>query len=200
MGLEEIFKGIDEKVEQEVDKIKQEAEAERKKILEAASKGAREQKERIIDENKRQIDDEMRRKLVEVRREEKKNILMLKSEMMHQVYEKAKNKFLELDDKEYIPLVKDTLLANIKWGDEEILVSPRDKRIFSKDFLREIEKVVDAQGLKPALRLSFKLDEGERGFIVKSEDVQVNATISTLFSMVSDREEIEIARRLFSIK
>ncbi|MBE0477950.1 hypothetical protein IBX65_02365 [Candidatus Aerophobetes bacterium] len=197
MGLEEILKGIDEKVNEEVNKIRKEAEEEKRKIIERANKQAQERKKQIIEEGKRQVDEEMRRKLVEVRREERKNILTFKAEMMRQVFAQAKKKFLQIDEKEYLSLMRDVLVASIRRGDEEILISPGDKDLVNKDFIKEIEKAISEKGIKPALKFSFELDEEDRGFIVKSEDVQINATISTLFLMVNDREEIEVARRLF---
>jgi len=197
MGLEEVLKGIDEKVTQEINRIKREAEEEKNKIIERAKKEAQERKERIIEEAKREIEENRRRELIRVRREEKKNTLSLKAELMDQAFREAKDKFLNLDKKEYLSLVKDVLVANIKRGYEEILMSPQDKELVSKDFIKEVEKAVSIKGQKPNLKFSFDLDEKDRGFIIKGENMLINATISTLFSAIRDTEEIEVAMRLF---
>jgi len=197
MGLDEILRSIDKKVKQEVDEIKKEAEEQRKRILEEAVKRAKERKKQIIQEAKQQIEDEMRRELIKVRREEKKKILTLKTEMMSEIFQEAKDRFLNLEKKEYLSLMRDALVASIKHGDEEVLISPQDKELVDQDFIREIEKAIREKGKAPRLKFTFSLDEKERGFIVKSKDVLVNSTISTLFSVLKDEEEIEVARLLF---
>lgn len=197
MGLEEVLEGIDKKVRQEVGKIKREAEREKKKIIEEAKREAEERKDKMIKEAKKQIEEEVKRELIRVRREEKKNILNLKTELMRQVFQEAKDKFLNMGKEEYLRLIKDVIVANIKRGDEEILMSPRDKKLVSKDFIKKIEKTLASQGIKPGLKFSFGLDEEDRGFIVKGENVQINATVSALFLAVKDTEEIEVARILF---
>ena len=197
MGLEEIFKSIDEKVKKEVDSIKKEAEEQKEKILEEAEKKAKERKKQLIEDGKKQVEEQMRKELIKVRREEKKKILIFKSEMMAEVFREAKNRFLNLKKEEYLSLIKKNLVINIKRGDEEIIMSSRDKELADVNFLEEIEKAVAAKGQKPKLKFIFKLNEGERGFILKSKDVQVNATVSTLFSTIKDKEEIEVARLLF---
>lgn len=197
MGLDQLLKSIDQKVKNEVGRIRKEAEQERERIIGKAKREAQERKEQIIEEAKRQVDEQMRRELVKVRREEKRSILNLKSEMVDQTFQEAKDKFLKLDEKEYLPLIKDALAANIERGDEEILMSPRDRGLVNRDFIKEIEKTLAAKGSSPGLKFSFGLNEEDRGFIVKSEDVQINATISALFSAVKDKEEIEVARLLF---
>ena len=197
MGLEEILKGIDGKVKQEVDDIEKAAEEERRIILKEAEQKAKERKRDLIEKAKWQIEEEMRRELIKVRREEKKKILTLKSEIMGKAFQEAKDKFLSLKKDDYLSLMKDVLVAGIKRGDEEIVLSPRDKELMHGDFLKEIEKALTAKGQEPNLKFVLGLDEGERGFIIKSEDVQINATFSTLFSLVKDREEIEVGRLLF---
>jgi len=198
MGLEEIFKSIDEKVKREVDSIKREAEEQKKKILEEAEKKAEERKKQIIKDSKKQAEEQMRKELIKVRREEKKKILTFKSEVMEEVFREAQNRFLNLKKEEYLSSIKQNLISNIKRGDEEIIMSPRDKELIDVNFLDEIKKAVIAKGQKPKLKFIFELNKEERGFIIKSKNVQVNATVSTLFSTIKDKEEIEVARLLFS--
>lgn len=197
MGLEEIFKSIDEKIKKEADSIKREAGEQKKKILEEAEKKAKERKKQIIEDGKKQAEEQMRKELTKVRREEKKKILTFKSEMMEEVFREAKNRFLNLKKEEYLSSIKKNLISNIKRGDEEIIMSPRDKELIDVNFLEEIEKAVITRGQKPKLKFIFELNKEERGFILKSKDVQVNATVSTLFSTIKDKEEIEVGRLLF---
>ena len=197
MGLEEIFEGIDNKANQQVKEIEKEAQQKREEILKQAREKASEHKERIIKEAKRQIEDEMRRELIKVRREEKKKTLALKSELMDEVFKEAMNRFLNLKKEEYLSLMKEAIVAGVKGGKEEILLSPGDREIFNKDFFKEVEKSLKAKGKKPEVKFTFELDKKEKGFIIKGEDMFINATVSTLFSVLKDEEEIEVARLLF---
>ena len=60
-----------------------------------------------------------------------------------------------------------------------------------------MEKALKAKGKKPEVKFTFELDKKEKGFIIKGEDMFINATVSTLFSVLKDEEEIEVARLLF---
>jgi len=197
MGLEDILKGIDEKVKAEVARIKQEAEEEKEKIIDDALKRAELQKEGIISAGKKEIDDEMRRKLVQVRREEKRKTLDLKKKIMDEVFQEAKEKTLTINSDEYLSLMKQIIFNNLNQGDEEIIFSPRDSKIIDGEFVKEVEEFVRSKGKNPKLKFLPELDENERGFIIRSKDVQINCTVSSLFSVLKDKIEIEVARILF---
>ena len=197
MGLEDILKGIDEKVKAEVARIKQEAEEEKDKIIDDALKRAELQKEGIISAGKKEIDDEMRRKLVQVRREEKRKTLDLKKKIMDEVFQEAKEKTLTINSDEYLSLMKQIIFNNLNQGDEEIIFSPRDSKIIDGEFVKEVEEFVRSKGKIPKLKFLPELDDNERGFIIRSKDVQINCTVSSLFSVLKDKIEIEVARILF---
>jgi len=197
MGLEDILKGIDEKVKAEVARIKQEAEEEKEKIIDDALKRAELQKERIISAGKKEIDGEMRRKLIQVRREEKRKTLDLKKKIMDEVFQEAKEKILTINSDEYLSLMKQIIFNNLNQGDEEIIFSPRDSKIIDREFVKEVEEFVRSKGKTPKLKFLPELDDNERGFIIRSKDVQINCTVSSLFSALKDKIEIKVARILF---
>lgn len=195
MGLEDILKSIDEKVNQELEKIRKEMEEEKKKILERARKEAEQRKEEILRVAKKNLEDEKRRKLIQIRREEKKETLRLKRKIMDKIFQKAKERFLNLDKREYLSLMKEVLLTNLSQGEVEIIISPRDEKLMDEDFVQEVEKSLS--GKKVKLRFFPQLDEGERGFIIKEENLEINCTLSSLFSTVKDKIEIQVAHYLF---
>ena len=198
MGLEEILKSIDEKVKRQVEEIKKEAQKEEGRILEQAKKRAEQHKERIIKEAKKQIEEEMRRELIKVRREEKKKTLALKTELLSKVFKEAMERFLNSDPKEYLSLMKEAIVESIKEGKQEVLLSPQDKKIIDKNFFKEVEKSIkNKKGGKYEVRFTFDDSIKEKGFIIKGEDMFINATVPTLFSVIKEEEEIEIAKILF---
>ena len=198
MGLEEILKSIDEKVKRQVEEIKKEAQKEEGRILEQAKKRAEQHKKRIIKEAKKQIEEEMRRELIKVRREEKKKTLALKTELLSKVFKEAMERFLNSDPKEYLSLMKEAIVESIKEGKQEFLLSPQDKKIIDKNFFKEVEKSIkNKKGGKYEVRFTFDDSIKEKGFIIKGEDMFINATVPTLFSVIREEEEIEIAKILF---
>lgn len=199
MGLEEVLQGIDKKVKQEIEKIRNGAEKKKQRILEEAKQEAKRRQERITGESKRKIDDEMEKALINARREERKKILNLKRELIDSVFEEAKSRFLNMDNKEYLSLIKDILLSNLDGEGEEVVISPQDKELISGRFVQEIEKSLSRRTGKNNVKLKLvpELDETERGFIIRKERMQVNCTLSSLFTSVKDRIEIEVAKRLF---
>ena len=94
MALEDIIKKIKERVFQEVEDIKQEADREREEII----KTARQEADRVKDElTKRAIEEgegERQRRLMMTRSEEKKKILALKRELIDNVFRQAKERCL----------------------------------------------------------------------------------------------------------
>ncbi len=199
MGLREILEGIEKKVEKEIEEIKEEIEERKNKILDEGRKSAKQHKEEMIQKAKKEIDDEIRRALIQVRREEKKKTLSLKRKIMDGIFQEAKEKLLDMNKEEYLSLMKDVLLKNIKEGDEEILISPQDEK-FDEDFIQEIKRsFLKKEEKKGELKLKFfpELDDAERGCIIRKKRMQINCTLSSLFSILKDKIEIEVARYLF---
>jgi len=135
--------------------------------------------------------------VIRARMEEKKKLLSLKRELMSKAFKQAEKELSNLDREEYLKLMKELLICAVDSEDEEVLVSPRDEAWMRTDFMDEVRKKLnDRIGGSPSL--SPKLDEGERGFILKKKGIQVNYTFSALFASLKEKLEIEVARMLFS--
>ncbi len=198
MGLEDILKNIEKKVSTEIEKLTLEAEKEKKKIIDKATEEAQEKKKSLLKKFKKEAEDEKRKRLIKAKMEGKNEILALKQKFMTDAFQKAKQEFDNLDKREYLALFKESLLSTIDSGEEKILISPRDTSIVNEQFIREIENELRKMGKKGKLKFVPELDESERGFIIRKKGMQINRTLSTLFSELKDKIEIEIARRLFN--
>lgn len=195
MGLESIIKSIEMKSSQEIDKIKEEANQEREKILIQAEKEADKIKDEIKEGFKKEGEDEKRKKVIRARSKEKKEILNLKREFINEVFKLAEKEISSLNKEEYLALLKDSLLANIDSGNEEIVFSPKDKKLIEGEFINNLRKNLKEKGEK--IKISYGLDEEERGFIIIKEEMQINRTFSNFFSFLREELEIEVAKRLF---
>lgn len=189
MALEDIIKRIKEKVFQEVEKIKQEADREREEIIKKAKQEADRVKDELIKKATEEGEGERQRRLMRTRSEERKKILAFKRELIDKVFRQAKERLDNLSEEEYLKWSERLLLSNIDSGKEEILVSPRDKDLMERILVEGLDK--------KETRCLPELNEKERGFIIRKEGVQIDYTFSSLFSYLEDELEIEVARILF---
>lgn len=196
MALEDIVKAIKKKVSQEVEKIRQEANKEREEILRKAEKEANKTKDEIISRAKEEAERERQRNLMKTRSEERKNTLALKRELMDKTFAQAKEGLYSLSEEEYLEWSRKFLLSNIDSGDEEIIISPRDMDLMKGILAEGLEKNPKIKD-RNEIKLSARLDEKEKGFIIRKEGIQIDYTFSSFFSSLKNELEIEVAKRLF---
>ena len=197
MGLEDIIRGIDAQAKEHIERLEHEAKQERERILKEAKKEAGEREEEILLRRSWEGEEEYRRAIIHLRQEEKRKMLALKSQLMDKAFQAAYEAFTGTGDKEYRKLMRDALLASIGPDAEEVLFSPGDKKVLDEDFLKDVQAKLARQSKDRKLKFSFSLPENERGFVIRGRDMEINGTLSSLFSTVKDREEIEVARLLF---
>ncbi|MFQ6066309.1 MAG: V-type ATP synthase subunit E [bacterium] len=198
MALEDIVRNIKAKATQEAERIKEEADKEGKEIIKKAREEADRIKKRIFHQLESQAQDEKRKLVIRTRSDERKKLLVLKRELIDEVFRQAEQKLSSLEKAEYLSLIKKSLLSHIDSGKEEIIVSPRDEKWMEGNFIKSLRESLKDFGTPPEVRLSPKLEPQERGFILKMRDAQINCTFSSLFLSLRDELEIEVARKLFS--
>jgi len=191
MALEDILKGIEEKVSAELEKIKKEAQKKEKEILEEKEKEALRIKNEILKSSEKELQIEERQRIIKVRREEKMLNLQLKRKVLDDAFDLAKEKFLYLPRENYLQLLKKTLLYHIDSSTEEIIVNQEDEKWLKKEFLKE-------KNMKNKLKITPRFNEDERGFILRKKEIQINYTLSSLFLFLGKKLEIEVARKLFN--
>jgi V/A-type H+-transporting ATPase subunit E len=196
MGLDDIIKKIEAKSSQEVEKIRKEAFGEREKIIKEAEEEADRVKKDIVKKFRREAEAEKRQRIISIRMEERGKLLELKREIIDRLFRQAKEQLANLPRKEYLNLLKKSLFSHIDSQDEEIVISPQDKEWIKIHLLKELRESFPGK-TKKELRLSAELNGEEKGFILRKEGMQVNCTFSSLFVLLREHLEIEVARRLF---
>lgn len=190
MALEDILKGIGEKVSVEVGKIKKEAQEKENEILKEKGKEALRIKNKILKSLEEEVQIEERQRIIKVRREEKMLNLQLKRKILDNAFDLAKEKFLHLPRESYLQLFKKTLLYYIDSSTEEIIVNPDDEKWLKEEFLKE-------KNMKNKLKIISRFNKNERGFILRKKEIQINHTLSSLFLFLREKLEIEVAQKLF---
>ncbi len=196
MGLEEIIGEIEKRANKDVEKIKKQLQEERKKILERAEEEALRVSKEIVKRLEKEAQSMKRGRIIGVRVEEKKELLALKRKLLAESFKQAEEEIRSLSKQEYMSLMKYLLVSNIDSGNEEIVVSAPDEEWMKRDFLKELRKSLEKKERWKKVRLTAGLREGERGFILKKEGVHLNYTFTSLFLLLREELEIEVANRL----
>lgn len=189
-------------------KILEEAQEEKKQLLEDAQVQARdikvkyenqakELRQNILDRAKKEAEEKKRRILSMAQLENRKDLLQVKQQLIDEVFKKAKENLQNMSDEDYIRLISDMLIKSVVTGNEEVIISKRDKERISSDFLAKINEKLKDMGQQGNLRFSETPGRMIGGFILKSENMEVNNTFDSLIKMEREELETELAQILF---
>lgn len=191
MALADIRKKIEQDAADEAAKLLDDA----RKQAEALNKDADAQ----IAQNKKYYDDLFETEAPEVRRraeiianlDVKKIKLGAKRELIEQSFRQAFERLYKLSDDKYLAFMEKLLDQAVSSGDEELLVSGKEKRM-NKSWL---DKYNAAKGRK--LTLSAEKADIEAGFILRRGRISVNCSLDTLVRWLEDDLESDVVKRLF---
>lgn len=180
------------------------AEIEDKALLE--ERKYREQKEREL----AHIESEYHDRLREIYRSElyqekakaeieiRKAILRGKREMMKEVLDYVAE-YVKKSSEVYCGFLEAMVLRGILSGNEEIIVSEEDRKIFNSQFLKRLnEKAAEQLGRPTYIRLSTETRETGGGLFLKEDKIEFNATIEAVIKRVSEDCEMALSNLLFS--
>ena len=190
MAIEDILK-----------KIRSDAEKKRVEIEEAALVSARrreeEQKEKaeslrknILAKFRQEADKDRERIVVNTRIQIKKEILSHKQQFISEVFLSALNGMKK--SKEGYQAFLERTLSRFARGDEEVILSSRDRENFSSEWLEAFNR-------KNRLELKYSKESGKisGGIIIRDGKKEINASLETLVKEIRDRYEAQIAKILF---
>jgi V/A-type H+-transporting ATPase subunit E len=148
---------------------------------------------RAVDEAKEHI-----RRQISIRElDARKALLAEKGKFMDEAFEKAVGEIRRKDVDGGYALTKSLLLKEIKTGDEEIILSPEDKKGVGASFLAGINRELKSKGLKGEVTIADEPRRMKGGFILKSGRKEINATYEAMLEMIRDDAELEISTVLF---
>lgn len=172
---------------EQADAILQEArskiEQQEQEMLARAKKEAKERYEKLIAVGKTEI---------------KIRILTQKQDILDEAFNCALDSIVNLPPDEYIGLLVKLATELIKKGDEEIILSSKDKARIGAQFVDLLNKSVSTRIQKPNITLSDETKEMAGGFILRSGNVEVNYSIGDVLNAKRDEIELEVAKTLFS--
>jgi V/A-type H+-transporting ATPase subunit E len=136
--------------------------------------------------------------LTEANLEAKKIILSEKQKIIEDVFNKASESILKLDDKDYLNIIKKMILDNIETGDETIFIDHSDQKKISESFIEDINKELKSKGEKGELKLSTSYLPIKGGVVIGSGKIRKNISLEFLLKKIREELEIQISKDLFN--
>ena len=125
--------------------------------------------------------------------EARKAALAAKQEMVEKAYGLALQKLCSLPEEKYTAVLAELLIQASSTGKEEVIFSDKDRRKVGK---AAVEKANKDGGRK--LTLSGETRSIQGGFILRSENVEVNCAFDTLVRLQKAETAGEVVKKLFS--
>lgn len=188
MALQDIIKTILGESEKKAEEIRTEGDIKIKKIEEDGRKKVDEAEREINSNISKEAQKIIDRVKFESNIEERNKVVSIKQKIVDEVFSKAQDRIKEINDEEYVSLLK-KLISNLPEVEAGEIVSVSGKEDLTQKALQESGKKYS---------ISSDSIEGVGGFLFKSNDIEVNNRFEELLSGLKESLEIEISNKLFS--
>ncbi len=197
MSLEKIIERIKQDAQAQIAEIKDKALKEANRILQSARDEAMAYKARELEKAEAQAQQRRQRLISSANLEFRKEILAEKQNAIDSAFQQALNTLVQMKDDEYRQIIKKMLISSVQTGDEEIILSTRDKTRISENFIRDVNKELIKSGKKGNLKISKNSYNILGGFVLKKGNIEINNSFETLFKSFRDELEAEVSKILF---
>lgn len=197
MALEDILRKIEEDAKREADKILSEARERAEEILQTAKLEAKQTKENLLKEAHREAQTHKSRLISMAQLDMRKEILQEKQNLIDQAFQKALKRLTEMEDEEYRELIREMLKGVVEHGDEEIILSERDKSRISQGFIQALNKELESEGKLGKLTIAEETGDFSGGFILRRGKIELNNSFDALLQSAKGEMRTELSRILF---
>jgi V/A-type H+-transporting ATPase subunit E len=198
MTIKDINEKIISDAKIQADKIIAQAEDNANNIIKKGKKEADNIKNLILYKYNQEASLKKSKILTEANLEAKKIILSEKQKIIENVFNKASESILKLDNKDYRNIIKKMILDNIETGDETIFIDHSDRDKISESFIEDINKELKSKGEKGELKLSTSYLPIKGGVVIGSGKIRKNISLEFLLKKIREELEIQISKDLFN--
>ena len=198
MTIKDINEKIISDAKIQADKIIAQAEDKANNIIKKGKKEAENIKNIILHRSKQEASLKKSKILTEANLEAKKIILSEKQKIIEDVFNKASESILKLEDKDYLNIIKKMILDNIETGDETIFIDHSDRDKISESFVEDINRELKSKGKKGKLKLSTSYLPIKGGVVIGFGKIRKNISLEFLLKKIREELEIQISKDLFS--
>ena len=118
--------------------------------------------------------------------------------VVDRVFEESLEVLSEINEEQYLQLLKSYLLSMPIAGNEEIIIPSKYKSIVTGEYLQKINEALKASGKIGDMKLSLEDRNINSGFIVLKNGIEINNTFESLVNSLRDELESEIVKELFN--
>jgi len=197
MSLEKILARITEDTQKEVDRITERATSNAEEIIRKAKAEAEMLKAESLQRAEEEAAQRKERIVAMAHLDLRKRLLDEKQRAIGVLFQKAIETLCKLEDDEYRALMKRMLLSGVQTGEEEIILSQRDRTRLTQSFIDELNEELRNDGKKGNLTISQEIREMSGGFVLRRGNIELNSAFESLFQSSRDELESEVGRLLF---
>lgn len=197
MSLEKIIERIEQDAKNQAEEIIKNASANSDKIIQEANERANQVKSQALEESKKQASVHKQRLISTASLDLRKDILIEKQRTIDSAFQEAMDNLLKMRDDEYQKIIIKMILPNVLTGNEEIILSERDKTRLGKGFLDKINNELSKAGKKGRLTIAKDSYNILGGFVLRRGNVELNNSFESLFNSIREDIESEVSKVLF---
>lgn len=196
-GVQRIRQRILEDAREQANSIIAECQKQADEIIAQARKDAEKLKQSLIQKYTEQGEEVKKRTKSMAELEMRKEILAVKQKMVDAAFAQALGRMKGLQGQEYEKMLEGMLIRASQVGDEEIVLSPEDRKKFTPELLERVNKALKAAGKKGQLKLSSETRSMQGGFVLKGDGMEINNSFEAILRMARDEIEPQIVELLF---
>ena len=197
MSLEKIIERIKQDAQAQVNELKDNASKEADKILQNAGDEANSYKAQALENAKAEAQQRKQRLISSANLEFRKEILAEKQNAIDLAFQEAVNTLTQMNDEEYRQTIKKMLISSVQTGDEELVISVRDKARINENFLKDVNKELVKAKKKGNLKISKDTYNILGGFVLRKGNIEINNSFESLFKSIREDLEAEVSKVLF---
>ena len=194
--MEAIIKKILDDTQEEARTIQTEFQKELQKIEASQNQEIERITTGVMREGEMQGEEKVLKLLSHAERDTKKSLLLLKQELIDEVFQSAYDHVRQMDSKAYRKFVHDLIIKIVETGDEEVIVGEKDAKLLDHSFIEQINTELKKAGKKGELRLGKPSLDINGGVILRHGRKEMDATLSALFHEARHELESETANML----
>jgi len=196
-GAEKIINKIKSDAKLQAESNIRKAQEEAIAIIKAAEEEAAEKYNNVMEKTRNEIDERRKRLISMAELEARKIKLKAKQDLIREVFSLAHRKLTSLSPEEYRNILSDMIVSINPNGNEEIIVSEEDRKKLGDSFIKIVNKKLKENQKIGEMKYSEECRETEGGFILKSGDVEINCSFSSILRMEYNKIEAEVIKVLF---
>ena len=196
-GVERIIRRILADAQAEADVIEAGELDKAAAVVAHAEKSAARRREQILERARKEADEQKRRLLGALQLDFRKEMLLVKQEIIECAFRESLDRLANLDQESYLLLLRQMLLSLTESGEEVVVLSARDRARIPSAFWDDVNRLLIKAGRKGKLSLSEETMDIPGGFILQAGGIEVNCSLRSLLEMQRDQLEPEIASLLF---